>query len=60
MNFNLKKSLDIYKTSKNIKTYVIVGKNNFKKEKFLKSKHIKIIKIKNKNKRFYSMISLKS
>lgn len=52
MNFKLKESLDIYKTSKNIKTYVIVGKNNFKKEKLLKSKHIKIIKIKDKNKRF--------
>ena len=47
-HLKLKKKLNIYNSSKKIKTYVITSKNNKKKEKFLKSKNIKIIKIYNK------------
>jgi len=47
-DLKLKKKLNIYNSSKKIKTYVITSKNNKKKEKFLKSKNIKIIKIYNK------------
>ena len=51
-NFKLKKNLDVYKTSKKIKTYVIVGEKNKKKEKYFKSKNIKLIKMYNKNELF--------
>ena len=47
-HLKLKKRLNIYNSSKKIKTYVITSENNKKKEKFLKSKNIKIIKIYNK------------
>jgi len=47
-HLKLKKKLNIYNSSKKIKTYVITNENNKKKEKFLKSKNIKIIKIHNK------------
>ena len=47
-HLKLKKKLNIYNSSKKIKTYVITSENNKKKEKFLKSKNIKIIKIYNK------------
>jgi len=47
-DLKLKKKLNIYNSSKKIKTYVITSENNKKKEKFLKSKNIKIIKIYNK------------
>ena len=51
-DFKLKKNLDIYNSTTNIKTYVIIGKNNKKKEKFLKSKKVKIIKIPERKKYF--------
>ena len=51
-DFKLKKNLDIYDSTKSIKTYVIIGKNNKKKEKFLKSKKVKIIKIFERKKSF--------
>ena len=51
-DFKLKKNLDIYDSAKSIKTYVIIGKNNKKKEKFLKSKKVKIIKIFERKKSF--------
>jgi diaminohydroxyphosphoribosylaminopyrimidine deaminase/5-amino-6-(5-phosphoribosylamino)uracil reductase len=47
-HLKLKKKLNIYNSSKKIKTYVITSENNKKKEKLLKSKNIKIIKIYNK------------
>ena len=52
-DLKLKKNLNIYNNTKKIKTYIITNKNNKKKEKFYKSKNIKIIKIKNK-KNFFS------
>ena len=51
-DLKLKRKLNIYDTTRRIKTYVITSKNNKKKEKFLKSKNIKIIKIKDKKKSF--------
>tara|TARA_B100000959_G_scaffold137281_1_gene144335 strand:+ start:1034 stop:2125 length:1092 start_codon:yes stop_codon:yes gene_type:complete len=51
-DLKLKKNLDIYDSTKSIKTYVITGKNNKKKEKFLKSKKVKIIKISERKKSF--------
>ena len=57
-NLNLKKKLNIYKTSKKIKTYVIIGKKNKKKENFFKSKNIKLIKMfKNKYFSYEEMLS---
>jgi len=52
-NFKIKKNLNLYKSSKKIKTYIITSANNKNKEKFLKSKKIKIIKLKN-NKNIFS------
>ncbi len=49
-NLRLKKKLDIYNSTKKIKTYVVTNKANKTKENFLKSKNIKIIKIKNTQK----------
>ncbi len=51
-DLKLKRKLNIYDSTKKIKTYIITSKNNKKKEKFLKSKNIKIIKIKDKKKSF--------
>ena len=51
-DLKLKKNLNIYDSAKKIKTYLIINKNNKKKEKFLKSKNIKLIKIKGKKKSF--------
>jgi len=51
-NFRLKKNLDIFTSTKNIKTYVITSKDNKKKEKFLRSRNVKIIKISEKRKNF--------
>mgnify|MGYP001462858053 CR=1 FL=1 len=51
-NLKLKKNLDIFDSTKNIKTYVITSKHNRKKENFLRSKNVKIIKISEKKKHF--------
>jgi len=47
-DFRLRKNLDIYKSTRKISTYLVTNKNNKLKEKFLRSKNIKIIKIKDK------------
>ncbi len=44
-NFKLKRNLHIYNNTNNIKTYIITGARNKKKEKFFKSKNVKIIKL---------------
>ena len=49
-DLNLKRNLELYKSCKKIKTYVITGKSNKIKEKYLKSQNIKILKIKHKGK----------
>ena len=59
-NHKLKKKLDLFKSSKKIKTYVVIGKKNTIKENFLKKKNIKIIKMYNNNKYLpYEKILLK-
>ena len=59
-NHKLKKKLDLFKSSKKIKTYVVIGKKNTFKENFLKKKNIKIIKMYNNNKYLpYEKILLK-
>ena len=52
-DLKLKKNLEIYKSSKKISTYILTRKQDKAKEKFFKSKKIKIIKIKD-NKKFFS------
>ena len=44
-DFKLNKNLKLFKTSKTIPTFVITASNNKKKENFLKSKKVKIIKL---------------
>tara|TARA_Y100000590_G_scaffold466554_1_gene642394 strand:+ start:1469 stop:2524 length:1056 start_codon:yes stop_codon:yes gene_type:complete len=51
-DLKLKKTLNLYNSTKKIKTYIITSKNNKKKENFFKSKNIVIIKIKDKKKLF--------
>ncbi len=51
-NLKLKKKLDIFTSTKNIKTYIITSKHNKKKERFLKSRNVKIIKISEKRENF--------
>ena len=52
-DLKLKKNLDIYKSTKKIPTYILTSKRDKIKERFFKSKHIKIIKIKD-HKKFLS------
>ena len=52
-DLKLKKNLDLYKSTKKIPTFLISSKKNKKKEKFFKSKNIKIIKL-NDNKDLFS------
>ncbi len=59
-DLKLKKNLDIYKSTKKIPTYIITQKKDKIKEKFLRSKNIRIIKIKdNKNLFLYKNIFMK-
>ena len=52
-DLKLKKNLDIYKSTKKIPTYILTSKRNKGKERFFKSRHIKIIRI-NGNKKIFS------
>ena len=59
-DLRLKKNLDIYKSSKKIPTYIITSKKNRRKERFLRSQNIRIIKVKdNKNLFSYKNIFMK-
>ena len=49
-DMQLKRKLNIYNSTKKIKTYLFTSKNDKKKENFLKSKNIIIIKIRDKKK----------
>ena len=51
-DLKLKKNLNIFITSHKIPTYIITNKKNKKKERFLKSKKIKIILLNTKKKSF--------
>ena len=59
-NLKLKKNLNIYKSTKKIKTYIITSSNNQIKKNFFKSKNVNLIKIdKNREKFSYREILLK-
>ena len=48
-DFKLNKNLKLFKTSKTIPTYIVTASHDKKKENFLKSKKVKIIKLKTEN-----------
>ncbi len=59
-NLKLKKNLNIYKSTKKIKTYIVTSSNNQIKKNFFKSKNINLIKMDNNREKFsYREILLK-
>ena len=51
-NLKLKKNLNIYKSTKKIKTYIVTSSNNQIKKNFFKSKNINLIKMDNNREKF--------
>ena len=51
-NLNLRKNLNIYKSTKKIKTYIVTSSKNKIKKKFFKSKNINLIKMDNNREKF--------